>query len=200
MVYQSIRDSRGRNLPWRTPERNGPIERLTRSIACQEAGPLETSPAGEEACMTSTSTDWRGRARKFGPIIQTYSDEAEQSRQMPRPLFEALRDACFFRLSIPPRFRRPEVHMMTFIRIVEDSLAQGPASELGSLYGATLPVLFALPVSAVGLGIARAAIDAFIELAAGKVRLGGSAALTQDGLVQTTVGRAEAKVRSARAF
>ena len=71
--------------------------------------------------------------------------------------------------------------MMTFIRVVEDLLAQGPASELGSLYGATLPVLFALPMSAVGLGIARAAIDAFIELAAGKVRLGGSAALRQDG-------------------
>jgi indole-3-acetate monooxygenase len=80
------------------------------------------------------------------------------------------------------------------------SLTKGPASEPGSLYGATLPVLFALPVSAVGLGIARAAVDALIELAAGKVRLGGSAALAQDGLVQTTVGRAEAQLRSARAF
>jgi alkylation response protein AidB-like acyl-CoA dehydrogenase len=80
------------------------------------------------------------------------------------------------------------------------SLAQGPAAEPGSLYGAPLPVLFALPVSAVGLGIARAAIEAFLELAADKVRLGGSAALAQDGLVQATVGRAEAQLRSARAF
>jgi alkylation response protein AidB-like acyl-CoA dehydrogenase len=80
------------------------------------------------------------------------------------------------------------------------SLTQGPASEPGSLYGAPLPVLFALPVSAVGLGIARAAIDAFIELAAGKVRLGGAAVLAQDGLVQTTVGHAEAQLRSARTF
>jgi alkylation response protein AidB-like acyl-CoA dehydrogenase len=290
--------------------------------------------------MTSASTDWLARARKFGPIIKTYRDEAEQSRQMPRPLFESLRDAGFFRLWIPRRFGGPEVDMMTFIRVVEElsrldgaagwnvmigaggsafaaylpeetarelfapehavvagsfqpkgdatpveggyrvsgvwplasgcahatlvvgacrvieegcartgpngapdlqvfvipasecevidtwysaglrgtgsgdfrvkgafvpedrcfSLTQGPASEPGSLYGATLPVLFALPVSAVGLGIARAAIDAFIELAAGKVRLGSSAALAQDGLVQTTVGRAEAQLRSARAF
>jgi alkylation response protein AidB-like acyl-CoA dehydrogenase len=80
------------------------------------------------------------------------------------------------------------------------SLTQGPTAAPGALYGTTLPVLFALPVSAVGLGIARAAIDAFITLAAGKVRLGGSAALAQDGLVQTTVGRAEAQLHSARAF
>jgi len=80
------------------------------------------------------------------------------------------------------------------------ALTQGPMTEPGSLYGAPLPVLFALPVSAVGIGIARAALDAFIELAAGKVRLGGAAALAQDGLVQTTVGRAEAQLHSARAF
>jgi alkylation response protein AidB-like acyl-CoA dehydrogenase len=290
--------------------------------------------------MMSTCTDWLAQAHKFGPIIQTYRDAAEQSRQMPRPLFEALRDSGFFRLWLPRRFGGPEVNMMTFIRVVEAlsrldgavgwnvmigtegsafaaylpeetarelfapahavvagsfqpkgeampvaggyrvsgvwplasgcahatlmvgacrviekgctrtgpngapdrqvcvipasecevidtwysaglrgtgssdfrvkeafvpedhcfSLTQGPIAEPGSLYGAPLPVLFALPVSAVGLGIARDAIDAFIELAAGKVRLGGSAALAQDGLVQTTVGRAEAQLHSARAF
>jgi alkylation response protein AidB-like acyl-CoA dehydrogenase len=80
------------------------------------------------------------------------------------------------------------------------SLTQGLAAVPGTLYGAPLPVLFALPVSAVGLGIARAAIDAFLELAAGKVRLGGAAVLAQDGMVQTAMGRAEAQLRSARAF
>jgi alkylation response protein AidB-like acyl-CoA dehydrogenase len=291
-------------------------------------------------CRTSTSIDWLERARKLEPMIQTYRDEAEQSRRMPRPLFEALRDAGFFQLWVPRRLGGPEVDMTTLILVVEElsrlegatgwnvmigaegsglaaylpeetareliappravvagsfqpkgeatpveggyrvsgvcplasgcahatvvagacrivgrgrartgpddtrdlqvvlipasqcevidtwysaglrgtgssdfkvkdafvpdnrcfSLAQGVASEPGALYGATIQVLFALPVAAVGLGIARAAIDAFTGVAAGKVRLGGSAALAQDGLVQATVGRAEAQLRSARAF
>lgn len=290
--------------------------------------------------MTGVTTDWLEQARKLGPLIQGYRDEAERSRQMPRPLFESLRDAGFFRLWVPRRFGGPEVDMMTLILVVEElsrldgatgwnvmigaeggalaaylperaarelvapahavvagsfqpkghaepveggyrvsgvwplasgcahatvvggacpvieegcartgpngtpdlqvlvmpasecevidtwysaglrgtgssdfrvkdafvpenrcfSLTQGRAAEPGSLYGATIQVLFALPVSAVGLGIARAAIDAFIELAAGKVRLGGSAALARDGLVQATVGRAEAQLRAARAL
>jgi alkylation response protein AidB-like acyl-CoA dehydrogenase len=39
---------------------------------------------------------------------------------MPRPLFEALRNAGFFRLWLPRRFGGPEVDMMTFIRVVEE--------------------------------------------------------------------------------
>ena len=288
----------------------------------------------------SASTDWLGRARTCGPIIQTYRDEAEQSRYMPRPLFEALREAGFFRLWLPRHFGGPEVDMWTLLHVVEElsrldgatgwnvmigtegsafaaylpeetarelfapahtvlagsfqpkgvatpvaggyrvsgvwplasgcahatlvagacrvtgadgartdpngtpdlqvfvmpvsaceildtwytaglrgtgssdfrvtdafvpqnrcfSLTQGPDAVPGTLYGAPLPVLFALPVSAVGLGIARAAIDAFLELAAGKVRLGGATVLAQDGMVQTAMGRAEAQLRSARAF
>ena len=284
--------------------------------------------------------DWLERARTLEPMIQKYRDEAEQSRRMPRPLFESLRDAGFFRLWLPRRLGGPEVDMTTLILVVEElsrlegatgwnvmigaegsaiaaylpeetaremiaprqavvagsfqpkgdaipveggyrisgtwplasgcahatvvaavcriiergrprpgpdgtpdlqvvlipatqcevldtwysaglrgtgsndvrvkdvfipenrcfSLAHGVASEPGSLYGATIQLLFALPVAAVGLGIARATIDAFIEIAAGKVRLGASSALAEDGLVQTTVGRAEAQLRSARAF
>lgn len=285
-------------------------------------------------------TEWVERARKLETTIQKYRDEAEQSRGMPRPLFEALRDAGFFRLWVPRRFGGPEVDMETLIRVVEElsrlegatgwnvmigaegsalaaylpeeaareliaprqavvagsfqpkgdarpveggyrvsgqwplasgcghatvvagacrvlergrprigpdgtpdlkvvlipasqcevidtwhsaglrgtgssdvrvadafvperrsfSLAHGLATEPGSLYGSTIQVLFALPAAAVGLGIARAAIDAFTEIAAGKVRLGGAAVLAEDGLVQATVGRAEARLRSARAF
>ena len=289
---------------------------------------------------TSASIDWLERAHTLEPLIQTYRDEAEHSRRMPRPLFEALRDAGFFRLWVPRRLGGPEVDMTTLILVVEElsrvegatgwnvmigaegsglsaylpeqtareliapphavvagsiqpkgeatpveggyrvsgtwplasgadhatvvvgacrvvergrartapdgtpelqvvliptsqcevidtwhsaglrgtgsndfkvsdafvpdnrcfSLAQGAASEPGSLYGAPIQVLFALPVAAVGLGIARAAIDAFTDIAAGKVRIGGSSALAMDGLVQATVGRAEAQLRSARAF
>ena len=290
--------------------------------------------------MMSAETDWLARARTFGPLIQKYRDEAEYSRHMPRPLFEALRDADFFRLWLPRYCGGPEMDMRTVLGVVEElsrldgatgwnvmigtegsalaaylpqetarelfapahtvvagsfqpkgvatpvaggycvsgvwplasgcahatllvgacrvmeggsartdangapdlqvcvmpaaacevldtwytaglrgtgssdfrvtkafvpqdrcfSLTQGPVVDPGSLYGAPPSVLFALPVSAVGLGIARAALDAFLELATDKVRLGGTSVLAQDGLVQTTMGRAEAQLRSARAF
>ena len=96
--------------------------------------------------MTSTSTDWLARAHEFGPIIQKYRDEAEQSRHMPRPLFEALRDASFFRLWLPRRFGGPEVDMMTLILVVEElSRLDGAAgwnvmiSAVGSAFAAYLP-------------------------------------------------------------
>jgi alkylation response protein AidB-like acyl-CoA dehydrogenase len=55
-------------------------------------------------------------------------------------------------------------------------------------------------VAAVALGIARAAIDAFVALAKTKRTLGAQKSIAQRESVQLTVARAEAKLRAARAF
>jgi alkylation response protein AidB-like acyl-CoA dehydrogenase len=55
-------------------------------------------------------------------------------------------------------------------------------------------------VAAVALGIARDAIDSFVELASTKVPTLGSMTLANRQSIQERVGRAEALVRSARAF
>ncbi|MFN8020391.1 MAG: acyl-CoA dehydrogenase family protein [Acidimicrobiales bacterium] len=60
--------------------------------------------------------------------------------------------------------------------------------------------LLASGVAAVSLGVARHAIDEFTELAQGKRPLFSSRTLSQSGMTQAELAKAEALLRSARAF
>lgn len=60
--------------------------------------------------------------------------------------------------------------------------------------------LLAAGVSAVGLGVARRALDELVDIAHGKRPQFSSRTLAQSGFTQVEVARAEARLRSARAF
>lgn len=68
------------------------------------------------------------------------------------------------------------------------------------LYAFPVFGLLALGIGAVALGLARAAIDALVELAAGKTPEGQRRPLAQRAETQEKVAEAEALVRSARAW
>jgi alkylation response protein AidB-like acyl-CoA dehydrogenase len=70
----------------------------------------------------------------------------------------------------------------------------------GTLYAAPFITVFAMALATAPLGIARAAIEAFVELAEGKTPIGASSKLRDKASAQADVGKAEALVRSARAF
>ena len=60
--------------------------------------------------------------------------------------------------------------------------------------------VYSIGFASVALGIARGALGAFVDLAAAKTPHLGSSPLREDPVVQFQVARAEADVRSARAF
>lgn len=80
------------------------------------------------------------------------------------------------------------------------SLLGGKPYYDGPLYRAHILTVFGPPVASVSLGIARAAIDAFVELAGGKMPTFGGTLLRDKSTVQAQVAQAEALLRSACAL
>jgi alkylation response protein AidB-like acyl-CoA dehydrogenase len=86
----------------------------------------------------------------------------------------------------------PEQHTHAFI---------GPKpTQPGVLYRLPTTSIFPWAASVVPLGIARGAMDAFVELAVGRVRLGTTVPLRDREIVQSNFGRVQALHRSGRAF
>ena len=71
--------------------------------------------------------------------------------------------------------------------------------ESGPLYAFTMQSLYAMGVAGVALGIARAMLSAFVELATRKTPLGQSA-MVDSATAQAGVARNEAKLGAARAY
>ncbi len=77
---------------------------------------------------------------------------------------------------------------------------QAERREPGLLYRFTSGMIYAMGFSNVSLGIARGALEAFIELARDKIPRGARNPLRQNNVIQSQVAQCEAKLRSCRAF
>lgn len=88
----------------------------------------------------------------------------------------------------------PESHTVPLVDFQPPPLRPGP------LYAVPMTSTFVSCVATVTLGIARAAIDALAGIAASKVTAGTSTPLRDKPLAQADIARAEALLRSGRAF
>ena len=95
-------------------------------------------------------------------------------------------------------------HDMVVDKVVvpeEWTFIRGGSSSLDTpLYRYPSMPLAAQVLSVVGLGVARAALDCLIELAGGRTSITGAPTLADRAYVQADVAKAEAALRSARAF
>jgi alkylation response protein AidB-like acyl-CoA dehydrogenase len=78
--------------------------------------------------------------------------------------------------------------------------ANAPLIETGPLYQIPRTLLFASGDASVALGVARAALTSFYELAGAKSPRGLQGLLRDQPMVQADIGHAEATLRAARAF
>jgi indole-3-acetate monooxygenase len=64
--------------------------------------------------------EWVERARALAPIVTQWRDAGEQERHMPRPVFEALRDAGLFALTVPRALGGAEVTDEIILPVIEE--------------------------------------------------------------------------------
>jgi alkylation response protein AidB-like acyl-CoA dehydrogenase len=86
----------------------------------------------------------------------------------------------------------PEHHAIT--------LPRGKPRETGTLFTFSPRWSYACGFASVALGVARSLLDAYADLAANKIPRAASRVLRENAVVQADTGRAEARLRAARAF
>src|SRR5919198_2513334 len=112
---------------------NSPARSWTRCSPCSRA---HDNPRSGWLCRERyrlPSYDWKPRpmpetevpsllevARKLVPQIQSYAEEIEAARELPRPLFEALADAGMFHMALPRALGCPEIDLPTYIQVIEE--------------------------------------------------------------------------------
>jgi len=72
--------------------------------------------------------------------------------------------------------------------------------EAGRLYRLTAQQVFEIGFAGLGLGIARGALDSFLELAGGKTPRGFKRTMRDSAVVQSQVAQAEGRLGAAEAF
>jgi len=63
---------------------------------------------------------WVERARALAPTVEQWRDAGERERHLPRPLFEALRDAGVLSISGSNAVGGAEVDDETVVRVIEE--------------------------------------------------------------------------------
>lgn len=81
------------------------------------------------------SSEWLEKACRLAPILDKYRDEGERERRLPQPVFEAMRDAGFFRMWMPKRFGGVETDLEALLRVGEEVACHDAAAAWNLIVG-----------------------------------------------------------------
>ncbi|MGH6981275.1 MAG: acyl-CoA dehydrogenase family protein, partial [Stellaceae bacterium] len=112
-------------------------------------------PEGDWRSRAVTGDDWVARARSLAPLTEKYRDEGEAKRQLPQPLFEAMRNAGLFHLWVPRAYGGAEVDLATKVRVTEEVSRQDGAAGWNVMIGGNTAILWGFMNEAVARGIFR---------------------------------------------
>jgi alkylation response protein AidB-like acyl-CoA dehydrogenase len=178
-----------------------------RAVECEGGYRVTGKWAFASGCRHAT---WLGAA---GPIWQ--ADGAPRlrpdGRQMERTLLVradevdwtdiwnvvGLRGTASDQFALSDHFVRAD-HTIT--RDVITREGEGECREPGPLYRMSAMTCYEVGFAGVALGIARASLDSFVDVARNKIPRGKKSPLRDSAVVQTNLGLAEAGIRSARAL
>jgi alkylation response protein AidB-like acyl-CoA dehydrogenase len=94
--------------------------------------------------MSAVSVDeWLEKARAIAHLVEQYRNDGERERRLTQPVFDALREAGFFRMRLPRRYGGYEVNLETLLRVGEEVAAQDAAVAWNLIVGVVHNLLFA---------------------------------------------------------
>jgi alkylation response protein AidB-like acyl-CoA dehydrogenase len=127
-------------------------------------------------------------ARRIAPLIRENAEKIHNDRELPRPVFEALADAGLFHMVVPRGIGGAELPLTEYVRVMEEigraDASTGWAVNQGGTFGS-----FAARMQR---DVARAIWIDTPRYVTGLLR--------DQPVVQFAVGKAEAALRSGRAF
>ena len=86
---------------------------------------------------------WLERARGLSPLLKQSRDQGERERQMPVAVFEAIREAGFFRMWLPKRFGGFETNLECLLQVGEEVAREDAAAAWNLIVGVVHNLLFA---------------------------------------------------------
>ena len=76
-------------------------------------------------------------ARALGPLLRSYSDEAESLRRLPRGVVQVLAEGGFFKLGLPEQYGGAELDPVTFVQVIDELARHDAAAAWCSMIAST---------------------------------------------------------------
>jgi len=85
--------------------------------------------------VAASVNPWLDRAGELADLIREWRDVGERERQLPQPLFEAMRDGGLFRLMLPRQYGGEEAPATTVFPVIEEIARQDGAAGWNLMIG-----------------------------------------------------------------